>query len=336
MASSRNLVGDKGFMGDDAAPLSYWMADRGPVTDQSVWRPVGGDEWFGWLMKTADGFPRISSPEEHETQRHVTLFVHGYNNGWSDAAGRYGQLCRDLFEGDSGLGVCVLFTWPSMGSVAGYLPDRDEARASAPALAELLLKAWELIVDRQQRATDAVLARVSRGRPAGTPAMAGVDLLNICKAKTSIIAHSMGNYVVQKALARAWTTRNRPQLLSLVNQLVMVAADVDNDLFSAGESQDASDGTAVANLCYRVTSLYTGLDRVLGLSAGVKHFGKRRLGRSGLDYAAGPPPDNVWERDCTAEIRVAPGATHSAYFESRDVLGVMRRVLQGMDRAQVG
>lgn len=336
MASTRNLTNNRTFMGDDIAPVSYWVSQQGPVQDHQAWQQVPSKIWYAALRAEADTFPRINDPGEHERQQHLTLFVHGFNNTWAEAAERYRGLCQGLFTGDTGLGVCVLFTWPSMGSVAGYLPDRDEARASAPGLAEVLLAAWDEIIGRQNDAMDAVRRRIARGLTAGTPAMNEADLLNICKAKTSIIAHSMGNYLVQKALARAWTTRNRPQLLSLVNQLVMVAADVDNDLFSSGESQDATDGTAMANLCYRITSFYSGLDTVLGLSAGVKHFGKRRLGRSGIDFKAGQPPDNVWERDCTHEIRNAAGSAHSAYFESAETIAAMRRVLRGMDRNEVG
>src|SRR6266576_5519729 len=75
---------------------------------------------------------------------------------------------------------------------------------------------------------------------------------NACKAKVSMIAHSMGNYVLQKAMAAAWTRKNQPLLASLLNQLVMVAADVDNDLFDAGAS-DNNDGQAIVNLTYRIT-----------------------------------------------------------------------------------
>jgi len=41
----------------------------------------------------------------------------------------------------------------------------------------------------------------------------------------------MGNYVLQTAMQFAWTRKNQPLLVSLLNQLVIVAADVDNDLF---------------------------------------------------------------------------------------------------------
>jgi esterase/lipase superfamily enzyme len=114
----------------------------------------------------------------------------------------------------------------------------------------------------------------------------------------------MGNYVVQKAMAAAWTRKNQPLLVSLIDQLVMVAADVDSDLFDDG-APDNNDCNAVANLTYRITALYTGRDSVLGASAGLKHFGIRRLGRTGLSSRApladpASPTDNVWDVDCSS------------------------------------
>jgi esterase/lipase superfamily enzyme len=73
------------------------------------------------------------------------------------------------------------------------------------------------------------------------------DPAEACKAKTSIIAHSMGNYVLQKAMQYTWTRKNKPLLTSLVTQLLMIAADVDNDLFRSGQVVDQSDGDAKAN-----------------------------------------------------------------------------------------
>jgi esterase/lipase superfamily enzyme len=150
-----------------------------------------------------------------------------------------------------------------------------------------------------------------------------------------MVAHSMGNYVLQKAAQVAWTRKNQPLLVSLLNQLLMVAADVDNDLFKSGETVDKSDGDALANLTYRITALYTGLDQVLGLSAGLKHFGKRRLGRSGLDLSVAEP-DNVWEVDCTPFFQadhVGGFDAHGAYFDEPQTLDLMRQVLRGVDRS---
>lgn len=122
-----------------------------------------------------------------------------------------------------------------------------------------------------------------------------------CKAKASLFAHSMGNYVVQKAMAAAWTRKNQPLLVNLINQLVMVAADVDSDLSDDG-APDNNDGNAVANLTYRITALYSGRDSVLSASAGLKHFSMRGLGLSSRAPLADPasPTDNVWNVDCSS------------------------------------
>ena len=113
----------------------------------------------------------------------------------------------------------------------------------------------------------------------------------------------------------------------------MVAADVDNDLFEPA-ADDGSDGNAVANLCYRVTSLYSGRDAVLGVSAGLKHFGTRRLGRSGLAVRPPTGKDNVWDIDCSGFFPPALQGMdiHSAYFDQPEVVALMGQLLTGLDR----
>jgi hypothetical protein len=72
----------------------------------------------------------------------------------------------------------------------------------------------------------------------------------------------------------------------------------------------------------------------LGLSAGLKHFGKRRLGRSGLDRSEKIPEDNVWDIDCSTLIPADAHDIHSSYFEPTSplTLELMRRLLRGVDR----
>jgi esterase/lipase superfamily enzyme len=228
----------------------------------------------------------------------------------NDAVARYRSISTGLFDSADSLGLCVLFSWPSEGSPAAYLPDRAEAEASAPVLTDVLSRLYDVLLERQAAASGSG---------------------NECRAKTSVIAHSMGNYLFQRAMQNCWTRKNRPLLTSLVNQLLMVAADVDNDLFKSGEVVGQIDGDAIANLSYRVTALYTGRDSVLGMSAGLKHFGKRRLGRSGLDRTY-PIPDNVWDVDCTRLISENAANIHSAYFDEDGTIGLMRNVLRGIDR----
>jgi esterase/lipase superfamily enzyme len=303
--------------GDDRGDLTFWTADTAPVTDATRWVRVTRAVFQKRLIAAAGAFRDID-PSAHniEDQQHVTFFIHGYNNKWSEEAARYQGICDSFFTGASSLGECVMFDWPSLGNALGYLPDREHARDCANDLADVLSALYEYMRD-QQIATAA-------------------DASNACKAKISILAHSMGNYLLQKSMAVVWTRKNQPLLMSLVNQLLMIAADVDNDLFKSGETVQQSDGDAIANLTYRVTALYSGKDPVLGLSAGLKHFGKRRLGRSGIDHDF-PVSDNVWDIDCSRfftsdTVKNYPQGVHSAYFEEPDTVKLIRELLRGVDR----
>ncbi len=302
----------KSLLGEDiATELTWWTAESGPLNQMTSWQKVRPGDFQKELIRAVADFPLVRDLDPHDQQRHVTLYVHGYNNDWADAVSRYEQLCRDLFESRD-LGVCVLFTWPSDGQVSGYLPDRRDARRSGDQLAEVLNLLYDYLVGRQRE----------------------MDPLKRCRAKTSIIAHSMGNYVLQEALRHAWDRNERPMLVSLVNQLLMVAADVDNDLFRSGEQSDGSAGDAIAQLTYRVTSLFSGRDQTLGLSAGLKHFGKRRLGRSGLDKRY-EIPDNVWDIDCSPFFPAETDNVHSAYFTEPKVIDLMEQILRGIDRNEL-
>jgi esterase/lipase superfamily enzyme len=297
----------------DHGPLKYYVSEQGPLDSFQNWKLVSSGSFQKLLKGATDQFPTIDHGENEE-QSHVTFFVHGYNNTWQDAARRYEQFCRDLFSGPDGLGLCISFDWPSLGSVADYLPDREHARESASDLADVLSELYDWLIQKQQDAVD--------------------DPQTACKAKVSLVSHSMGNYVLQRAMATAWTRKNQPLLVSLINQLVMVAADVDNDLFESN-ADDGSDGNALANLTYRVTGLYSGRDGVLGASAGLKHFGTRRLGRSGLAVRPPTDKDNVWDVDCSGFFPPDLGSMdiHSAYFGPYGTLPLIRDVLRGFDRS---
>jgi esterase/lipase superfamily enzyme len=303
----------KGEPTSEVGQLSYWISDAPDLTKITSWTCVSAAQFKKLLIAAADQFPAVI-PGNNANQKHVGFFVHGYNNGFADAAGRYQGICSGLFEGDDGLGLCISFDWPSLDSILGYLPDRAHAEECACDFATVLDILHDWLLEKQQDAA--------------------TDPAKACKAKISVIAHSMGNFLFHRAMATNWTRHNQPLLVSLVNQLIMVAADVDNDLFEPG-SQYANDGRAVANLTYRVTALFTGRDDVLGASAGLKHFGTRRLGRSGL--AVRPPSggvDNVWDSDCSGFFpdSVDGLKIHGAYFDNAEVFRLMKEILRGTDR----
>jgi esterase/lipase superfamily enzyme len=297
--------------------VTYWVTDKVPLTDIKNWRQVTRNNFQKLLVAAADKFPAFS-PEDNEKQSHVTILVHGFNNKFTSATRFYQDLCGRLFDGPESLGLCILYDWPSRGSALGYEPDRSHARLCAQDLTDILSALFDWLIQKQQETIE------NPAKP--------------CKAKVSLIAHSMGNYVVQKAMAAAWTRKNQPLLVSLINQLLMVAGDVDSDLFDLG-APDNNDGNAVANLTYRITALYSGRDSVLGASAGLKHFGMRRLGRTGLATRppladASSPTDNVWDVDCSSFFprEIDGAAIHGAYFLNDGTLNLMRHVLRGLDR----
>lgn len=307
MITNRNVTEDG--LGADLDALTFYVSDKAKLDDLASWTAVTAKEFRTELAAAADAFPLI--PEtQNEKQKHVTVFVHGYNNSWADAVRRYQQITKDLYQGPDGLGICILFTWPSDGSTLGYLPDRSDARLSGPALAQVFNVLYEHALLMQQKAAD------------GTA---------VCRAKVSVIAHSMGNWVLQNALRYTWERQNKPLLVSLIAQCLMVAADVDNDVFAGGEAVGHAAGEGMANLCYRIVALYSGRDSVLGMSAGLKHFGKRRLGRSGLD-ATTTPPDNVCDLDCSVLFAKNEKDIHGAYFWTPRIQAVLRDALRGFDR----
>ena len=312
MISDRDLK-DTG-LGKHLENLRYFEAPSDAVsTEFSNWKEITPAQFKVRIQQLAKKFPQLAD-SENEEQKHVSLFVHGYNNSWKDAAKRYADIKSKLYDATD-LGLLILFTWPSNGSAAEYLSDRGDARSSGSSLATVLATLHDHLLDLQRIAVTTQ------------------DPNKFCRSKISIIAHSMGGFVVQKGLAIAAKKLNSPQLVTLVHQLVLVAADIDNDLFDTSKPQD-SDGSLMANLCYRIACLYTGLDEVLGASAGLKHFGTRRLGRSGLAKPKGDVWDNVFDFDVSEMIN-REQETHSAVFDSPETLQLLEKILRGVDRGHL-
>jgi ribosomal protein S18 acetylase RimI-like enzyme len=97
--------------------------------------------------------------------------------------------------------------WPSKGEVYDYLADRQDVRICANDLANILSEFYDILVRNE--------------------AVAATDPAKACKAKTSIIAHSMGSFLAQEGLWHLWKRKNSPLGMSFVNQMLMVAGGMD-------------------------------------------------------------------------------------------------------------
>jgi esterase/lipase superfamily enzyme len=123
---------------------------------------------------------------------HALVFLHGFNVTFADAAIRAAQIGFDLIVP----GATAFFSWPSRGRVAAYPADEASIEASEQPITDFL-----------------------------------VDFAASCGAeKVHVIAHSMGNRGLLRALQRiAATAESRGKLK--FGQVFLAAPDVDRDLF---------------------------------------------------------------------------------------------------------
>jgi esterase/lipase superfamily enzyme len=126
-----------------------------------------------------------------EGERAALIFIHGYNVKFSEAAIRAAQIGFDLKVP----GITALYSWPSSGEVGAYLADADAVAASEPFLVEF--------IERVAKAADG--------------------------AKVHIIAHSMGNLGLVRALTSGYA-QDRLHHIKF-GQIFLAAPDIDVKLF---------------------------------------------------------------------------------------------------------
>ena len=163
--------------------------------------------------------PFFSRPRRSR-HRQVLFYVHGFScqpeaRVFPDAQ-RLQALCDAL---DPDLAEVVPIVWPcddEFGIVLDYWDDQQAATASGLALARVLGKfmAW-----RDRLGTE-----------------------ETCLKHVNIVAHSMGNRVLESALA-SWA-HDYGTVPALFRSIFMVAADVANDLFGSGRAGTVISGAA--------------------------------------------------------------------------------------------
>jgi len=124
--------------------------------------------------------------------RNVLVYIHGFNTSFDEATRRAAQLGFDLKVP----GITVLYSWPSRASVSAYVTDLSAIEASEDHIAEFLV---------------AAAALADRG-------------------KVHIIAHSMGNRGLLRAMHRA-TTQAAMRSGTRFGQIFLSAPDVNATLF---------------------------------------------------------------------------------------------------------
>lgn len=222
----------------------------------------------------------------------ILLFIHGFNVEFEPALIRAAQLSTDLSrDGIFNAGTPVLFSWPSNGkmSMSYYMSDRDRSAAAAPhleAFLDILTKDIE------------------------------IDRINI-------IAHSMGNRVLTKALeayARDYLSSNSGREIEF--RIILAAADVDSDIF------DQTTGV-LDNLGADVTIYTSDKDRALQVSSILNQA--RRLGDTNGNRPYIRENDRYQTVDATGVATELFGLGHGYYSTNPFVLGDMLCTLMETD-----
>lgn len=207
------------------------------------------------------------------SERDAVIFVHGYNVSFENAAVRAAQIGFDL----SVKGAMAFFSWPSQGAVKGYSADEATIEASEPFIAEFI---------------EDFVARSGA-------------------AKVHIIAHSMGNRGVLRAIDRIANKAQRRTGV-LIGQVILAAADVDADTFR--------NLSGAYGLVSRRTTLYvSSRDRAIEASRWLHDFARAGL-LPPIMIVPGIDTINVTNVDLTT-------LGHGYVADARDVLEDMHQLL---------
>lgn len=145
--------------------------------------PLAADEHWADLRRVIAGLqPGLD---------HAVIFIHGYNVSFHEAALRAAQVGFDLQ-----VRAMAFFSWPSQGTMHGYMADEASIEASEGALAAYLT---------------------------GFAEQSGASHVHV-------IAHSMGNRGLLRAVNRSLATAERRAGVPF-GQFILAAPDVDADVF---------------------------------------------------------------------------------------------------------
>ena len=241
----------------------------------------------------------------------LVIYSHGYNNDWADALEEYCELRRNFnkhVEDSEYEDQCltVLFTWPSAGKTLAYLEDRDDARASYPAVANMVHLLFQI-----------------------------TNNLEDCISNVCVVAHSMGNYVFREALTALAGSPKAPAG-TFIDQFVSIGADVGNISLEPNGK-----GFGIVRFSNRVSVFFTPADSTLSKSK--RKNGRPRLGRT-LSQSFRTTQGNVLFIDCRdwangdkleALFGKRAPSVHSCYRSVPAILRDMYHTLSGIDREMI-
>lgn len=233
------------------------------------------------------------------------VFIHGFNVTFTGALEAAARLADGVTIDGRGVNV-VVFSWPSDGQAVplmSYYSDREDARASGPALARAYLKLRDYLMK--------------------------LDSQEYCERRLHLLAHSMGAYVLRQGL-QAVIAKEPGALNRLFDQILLAAPDEDDDTFEHDTKLQL-----LPKLGRLVTVYFNPNDRALLVSDKTKS-NPDRLGSDGprlIDLI----PKKIVLVDCRNVARDAdPLVLHSYYIRSPAMAHDLTEVLRGSPPEGIG
>ena len=244
-----------------------------------------------------------------EKSSDVLIYIHGFNVSWFGAVG-YALALQTMLQNattrDPEQSVLViLFTWPSDGMAlpwASYKSDRSEASGSGAAVGRAFLKARDFLAALRDRAKK------------GGKELCGQDMHLLC--------HSMGNYLLQNALARTFDFTPGNALPRLFEHVFLCAPDVDDNALEPIQPL-----ARVDQIARNVTIYHNRGDKAMVISDFTKG-NPERLGGSGAAHPA-LLHNKVHQVDCT---QVVHDFIQHSYYLIGNVSADIRTSIDGWEQ----
>jgi esterase/lipase superfamily enzyme len=279
----------------DAAIDAYAEAINADIADVAQKKARFGSKAMFAAVKT-----------DMEASSDVLIYIHGFNVSWFDAVGSALALqlmLQNAKDKDPGQKVLVvLFTWPSDGMAlpwASYKSDRTEAAGSGAAVGRAFLKTRDFLIDLRDRA--------------------GKGGQKLCNQDIHLLCHSMGNFLLQNALARLWDFTPGSALPRLFEHVFLCAADVDDTVLETGQPLGLID-----QIARNVTVYHNREDKALVISDYTKG-NPERLGSGGAAHPA-LLHNKIHQVDCTPVVH---GIVEHSYYLCGNVNADIRASIDG-------
>ncbi len=215
-------------------------------------------------------------------ERTVSVFTHGFNTNFAEGLFRQAQMMHDFRMP----GVFAHYAWPSAAGMRSYAYDRESAIFARDGLQQML----------------EALARTEAH-------------------ELVVAAHSMGAMVLMETL-RSMALAGSPQFFSKLRSVVLIAPDIDIDVFRAQAAPVAARGV-------EFVIFFSSRDRALLASAILRGGGSNRLGRINDTAALAGLPVSLID---TSSAEGSDGLGHFALATSPSMIAMVRGMNEQGDR----